>query len=361
MLSRRIVPRSERPKPPKVAAPLFLITPEGTELMGSAIRVAEDVLLSCSHCLERYDEALKRIRGARLETIGGNMLTVRARDPENDLVLLQANKPLTTSAASLVFQTGKPSSTAQLSISGYPGRFEGKQVLAYDDARILLTGTSVSNGSLYDFQFTGGLADGVSGAAVFNWAGDGWRCVGMARLGRMDTGQSRGIGAGLIVSFLEAHEVHVTVVNDNSPSEPVKSPDSTLRAGGAGIWWWISGGAVVFAMMAAGTIATYYSAPRQGGSDISHNSTTLTVSPPKQTVQPAKMTEVKIVVYNGNDFPKFTINGKVHRADQYEGGVATFHLASGSYDIKAEYEDRVCEAVFSVPETKHAGAQCNLK
>jgi hypothetical protein len=75
----------------------------------------------------------------------------------------------------------------------------------------------------------------------------------------------------------------------------------------------------------------------------------------------AQLYEAKVMVYRAAEIPKFSVNDGLKRPDEFHEGIATFLLPAGAYDIKAEYPERICEAVFSVPHEGEAEATCHLR
>jgi hypothetical protein len=82
---------------------------------------------------------------------------------------------------------------------------------------------------------------------------------------------------------------------------------------------------------------------------------------PSPATPPAPWYEAKVMVYRASEIPKFSVNDGVRRPDEYTAGIATFHLPAGAYDIKAEYPERICEAVFSIPHEGEVEATCHLR
>ncbi len=71
--------------------------------------------------------------------------------------------------------------------------------------------------------------------------------------------------------------------------------------------------------------------------------------------------EFNVAFYNGANDPEFFVDKKPSQPAKYSSGIATFYLATGRHTIQAEYGDRTCSAMVSVPLSEPAAATCNLK
>ena len=96
----------------------------------------------------------------------------------------------------------------------------GDEATLYEDARVVLTGQSGS-GDIFDLQLWGGLAEGVSGSAMFVRLGGAWFCIAMAELGGRSASHSRGIGAAVLVRFLKENNIDVPFEETLPANEPI--------------------------------------------------------------------------------------------------------------------------------------------
>lgn len=71
--------------------------------------------------------------------------------------------------------------------------------------------------------------------------------------------------------------------------------------------------------------------------------------------------EFKVFFQSGANDPEFFIDNQPARPTQYSSGIATFRLATGTYEIRAKYPTVICSVEVSVPSSSPAAATCNLR
>jgi cell division protein FtsN len=70
---------------------------------------------------------------------------------------------------------------------------------------------------------------------------------------------------------------------------------------------------------------------------------------------------VQIMMYSRSTPPQLYVNKEPSALDGYDGRTATLRLHPGSYEVEADYIDRICTAVVSVTHDMSTEAECHLK
>jgi hypothetical protein len=359
-------------------ASIARIKSEG-EFMGTGILVAPDYVLTCDHVVRAGDDELPKVTVELGEVRDGRVV---AFSDSHDLALIHLAYPVQGEPVQFVAGLKKGHTRALLDASweavGYSVRDSQDFLRNYPINGTLFIAHDESSGSLLDAQSEGGLPEGISGSPLFIETAGYKACVGMAYYGGEYAAKSRVILADCIVGFLEYCRVNMAtpihaddflgrqdalkgkprrvppVLGSQPPTKKTNQPQSPKP--------WIAAGLAVVLVLLAGLIY-WVNRPRSIAPQSVERPYELVRQTPNKETSPPKAVprfEVTIRTYMGADTPRFSINGKIARPDQYDPGKAVFNLAAGSYEVRAEYPDQTCIAFFSVPAVKQTEAQCHL-
>ena len=337
----------------------------GEEFEGTGFLVSPDCVLTCFHVVDRHrDKPL----GVRLSdgTIRNGALEAISETEVHDLALirisgLQARNPV---CFLIGLKTHHEKALCKLSW----------QAIGYDsrDSETFLSGASVcrepafqwdsKTGTLLDVQVNLGLPSGFSGAPVLVEIPGEILCIGIATQGGIDSAKSRIRLADCVVGFLQESRLEVRS-QDASIALPKAPALSRWRVNSpAGekqnhTRMWVAAIGLLAAVVIA--FAGLYVFPKFAHDENRVVQNTQTANQP--VVPPPPFYRARIMMYSSATPPKFYVNKKLATVDGYDGRTATFRLHPGTYQVEADYLDRICTAVISVTRDMGTEAECHLK
>lgn len=191
--------------------------PDRQAFLGTGMLVEPDCLLTCKHVVQETDPLGRPLAPSRVlpylvvESTAGQRVEVRPEEsviaPDWDLALLKLVAPLAGDIPPFLWGLTKalePTLRATpLEVFGYPkvertGRLWQHSITG----PLLVPSYRAPEGTLSQFQITGGLPEGVSGSPVLVALGAQWAYVGTVYLGGERAATSRVIPADVVVEFL---------------------------------------------------------------------------------------------------------------------------------------------------------------
>lgn len=339
----------------------------GETCFGTGFLVHSDRVLTCLHVTERDRDKLLRVR---LNGGGFEAGVVEAKSEAHDLALIpvSAQEARTPVCFLIGLKTHHENALRKLNW----------QAIGYNlrDSETFLSVASVcrepafqwdnKTGTLLDVQVNLGLPAGFSGGPVFIETRGKTLCLGISTLGGEDRDKSRIRLADCIVGFLKESGLAVESRDANEVLGPKEIPAVLAQqqaiSNGVGkrnrFWRWMATIGLPAAAFFAGLYLFLKPAPN-------------VIPPRQQFVEPDQKRvsgtpalpfyKVQIMMYSSATPPQLYVNKKRAKLDGYDGRTATLRLHPGSYQVEADYIDRICTAIVPVTGDLSTEAECHLK